>query len=166
MFQSISWQGYWLTIALLSVAYYLFIYLLYYRSDFKIWLHRKGQPFPGRDGDLPFRTQEMERAPAAPQSTLFDAAPSPDFADPEPDSEEGVVYRCMDELQAFFEEARKSHWSKEQLTGSLRRILLKYPSLKTSPYRESLGKVLVNQCEHYCSIHLSAEEAVRVWPEG
>jgi hypothetical protein len=38
MINNISWQGYWMSIALLTGSYYLVILLLYYRNDFKYWL--------------------------------------------------------------------------------------------------------------------------------
>ncbi|HWJ29135.1 MAG TPA: hypothetical protein VNS32_21515, partial [Flavisolibacter sp.] len=41
MLHTISWQGYWTTLALITVGYYLAIYLLYFRKDFGIISYRK-----------------------------------------------------------------------------------------------------------------------------
>lgn len=161
MFNAISWQSYWLTLALLSAGYYGVIYLLYYRSDFKIWVHRRssldGAPFPG------VATTQEGQPGSGNQPSLFEEDGSSDFQFPEGGSAEAVVYNCMDELTAFFVQAKRKKWAKAELVQALRGILLKYPSLKNSSYRESLSNVIVTQCEHHCSIHLSAEDKVRVW---
>ena len=161
MFNAISWQSYWLTLALLSAGYYLAVYLLYYRSDFKIWMHRRYSPDGAPFTESVTTGERLGDNPAQP--SLFEEGGSSDFQLPEGGSAEAVVYNCMDELTAFFVEAKRRKWAKEELVQALRGILLKYPSLKNSSYRESLSNVMVTQCEHHCSIHLSAEDKVRVW---
>lgn len=161
MFQSISWQSYWITLALLSAGYYGVIYLLYYRSDFKIWVHRRSSlntaPFPEPG------TIQGEQPHSTAQPSLFDDEDSLDFQSPQAGTAEGVVYSCLDELTAFFVAAKSRKWAKEELVQALQGILLKYPSLKDSSYKESLSNVIATQCEQYCSIHLRVEDTRRVW---
>lgn len=138
MFNTISWQSYWTMLAISLAIYYLFLFLVYYRKDFMTSLSSRGMK----------------------QSFAI----NPDeFQSPLPDTDEGIVYSCMDELNAFFEEAKKRKWSKNEMIYSIQRILEKYPSIKTSGYKQSVSNVLLNQCEHICSIHLNAEELNRVW---
>src|SRR5687768_4566017 len=155
MFNNISWQGYWLTIALISAGYYLSIYLLYFRSDFKILIGRKttSDSFPIAGNSLLEKEAEQSEA-------LNDSA---EFEVPGKNSEEAIVYACIDELDAFFNESKKGKCNKEEMIFSLQSILKKYPSLKHSAYKASLTNVMVGQCEHICSIHLDADDLVRVW---
>jgi len=159
MFNNISWQGYWLTIALLSTGYYLTVYLLYFRNDFKVFFNRKlsvnnHSHFVSPGSDLKQETSNS-------QPSLFDDAI--EFQSPDPHSEEAIVYACIDEIDAFLKEAKKSKCIKEELIFSLQLILKKYPSLKNSQFKASVTNVIVGQCEHNCSIHLNADDVVRVW---
>ena len=140
MINNISWQGYWITLALISAGYYLFIYLLYYRSDFKVWIHRK-----------PYNSQGIASA------SVSVARPSIE------QNAEGLIDSCIDEINAFFEEARRNKTMKKELIYSLQLLLKKYPSLKNSEYQESLSNVIAAQCEHICSVHLNADEVRHVW---
>lgn len=151
MFNTISWDSYWTAISLTTAVYYLFVYLVYFRKGFA--------------QRLSFRSQSIHPAPLKRDEgalTLFEQN-SPEFVQPEKDTEEHVVYACMDELNAFFENQKKSKSVKAEVMFALHTILQKYPSLKTSEYKDSLTNVLATQCEAICSIHLSADELKGVW---
>ncbi|MBB1287052.1 hypothetical protein HRH25_21900 [Flavisolibacter sp. BT320] len=164
MFNNISWQGYWVCLALLTAGYYLVIYLLYFRKDFSIeW--RKRSPEQTKS---PFFSHSSVQSgvdghkETFQQSSLF-GNPVEEFQLPEADSLELVVYSCMDEINAYLAEAKKARCAKEEIIYAFQSILKKYPGLSTSEYKESLTNVLVSQCEHDCSIRLSADDVVRVW---
>lgn len=158
MFNGISWYSYWVTIALLSAGYYLTIYLLYFRSDFVFGHRRKEDVGISASSEL----LQKEEPASVTQPSLFDDL-APEFQRPPTDSEEEIVYACMDELTAFFEAVKRTQWHKDALHFTLRKILNKYPSLERSSYKESFQKVLTTQCAHHCSIHLDKEDLVRLW---
>jgi hypothetical protein len=143
MLNNISWQGYWLTIALFAAGYYLSIYLLYFRNDFKIVFPSKlrlpGQTIRQGDGT----TKSFETATLDQAEHLSDA--------------------CLDEIQAYFLQAKRSKCVKEDVLYAIQRILSKYPSLKTTSYQDSITTIIRSESEHICSIHLSAEEVLQVW---
>ncbi|NTS41944.1 hypothetical protein HRG84_13590 [Flavisolibacter sp. BT320] len=161
MFNNISWQGYWITIALLSAGYYLIIYLLYFRKDFSIEWKKGTAP----KIESPFRSLNSDSGAIQPitieQPTLFDS--SGEFQPPAKNTIESTVYVCMDEVNAYLEEARRSKCVKEEMLFALNTILRKYPTVADSEYKESVTNVIVNQCEYNCSVHLSAEDVVRMW---
>ena len=140
MINNISWQGYWITLALILAGYYLIIYLLYYRHDLKAWIHPK--PY-NSDGIV-----------LAPESIL---------QPPVERDAERLIDSCMDELNAFFEESRRKKIVKEELIYSLQLLLKKYPSLKDSEYKESLSNLIATQCEHICLVRLTMDEVYHVW---
>ncbi len=132
MFNSISWHGYWTVLAILTLAYYLLIYLFYFRTDFAIRFGSASKE------DLHFETDEPDK---------------------------NILYGCMDELNAFFQQSAKSLPVKQELLFNLQQIMSKYSALRDSSYKKSLTHVIRNGCEQYGSIHLSAEEVRFVWSE-
>jgi hypothetical protein len=163
MINNVSWQGYWISIALITTGYYLFIYLFYFRSDFKIFLNRKSQS--GNNVQFTSVSNFQNKVKGLPedfqQPSFFNL--SGDFQSPPKDSEEYVVYACMDEMTAFFEAVNKTTCEKEKIIISLKLLLQKYPAIKVSQYKDSLTNVIVTQCEKICSIHLNAEDVVGLW---
>ena len=137
---NISWQGYWIWLAVISAGYYLVIYLLYYRHDHKVWIHPK--PY-NSDGIVPASESIIQPHVEKDAERLIDS--------------------CMDELNAFFEESRRKKVMKEELIYSLQLLLKKYPSLKDSEYKESLTNLIATQCEDTCLVRLNADEVYHVW---
>ena len=137
---NISWQGYWIWLAVISTGYYLVIYLLYYRHDLKAWIHPK--PY-NSDGIVPASESIIQPHVEKDAERLIDS--------------------CMDELNAFFEESRRKKVMKEELIYSLQLLLKKYPSLKDSEYKESLSNLIATQCEDTCFVRLNADEVYHVW---
>ena len=153
MFNNISWQSYWTAIAITTTGYYLFIYLIYFRSSVGIIIQKKGKEDLDR---LSFIKKENQ------QPSLLDHEESdyPSFTEDEP---EHVLYACMDELNALLDNQKKSKAVKGELMFALRTILEKYPTLRNSDYKTSITNVIATQCESICSIHLSADELNSVW---
>ena len=137
---NISWQGYWIWLAVISAGYYLVIYLLYYRHDLKVWIHPK--PY-NSDGIVPASESIIQPHVEKDAERLIDS--------------------CIDELNAFFEESRRKKIMKEELIYSLQLLLKKYPSLKDSEYKESLTNLIATQCEDTCLVRLNADEVYHVW---
>jgi len=161
MFNNISWQSYWIAIALFSAGYYLVIYVLYFRHDFVIRRSKASTSAAESSFLSQTTTGQDSQSGAAQQSFLFNHPE--DFQRPEMNTMEHTVYTCMDEINAFLEEARRGKCVKEDVIVDLHRILRKYPTISTSEYKESLTNVIVGQCEYRCSVHLSADDVVRVW---
>jgi hypothetical protein len=161
MINNISWQGYWITIALLTAGYYLVIYLLYFRKDFSIeWSKSLGS---GRKSPFSSVTAENSapQTVTPEQSALFNS--SEELQELAKNPIESAVYACMDEVAAYLEETKGSKSVKEELLYGLHSILRKYPAIAGSEYKESVTNVLVTQCEYHCSVHLSADDVVHVW---
>ena len=150
MLHPISWHSYWTALILSYAGYYVIVYLVYFR--------RAAVPIPpsGKKTNAVANKSGM-------QLPLIAENKDPDFAEPPANSEEHAVYACMDELNAFFDNQKKSKAVKSEVMYALYSILKKYPSLFHSQYKESLTNVVATQCEAICSIHLSAEELKGVW---
>ena len=145
MFNNISWQGYWTVLALLAAGYYLVIYLLYFRNDFKVSF-----------GQLP-------AGAGAPDEPLFQKTEEDFNDDPEQEHVDRLTESCLDEISAYFEQSKRNKCVKEELIYSLQVLLRKYASVKNSSYRNAVNNVIANHAEHNCSIHLSGEEVDHLW---
>lgn len=161
MISNISWEGYWIFIALLSISYYLFVYLFYFKKDFlvnptKVASTNEGGPFA------------FNSAPSETGQILVSKEPTPfdhpdDFQRPVKGTIEDVVYTCIDEVSAYLAEAKRAKCEKGEILNALRSILRKYPAISSSEYKESLVKVIVGQCEYHCSVHLNGSDVVCLW---
>ncbi len=163
MLNNISWQGYWATLAISTAFYYIWLYLKYFRNQFKIPYLHPSSPVPQAPHSVKsFLEESIVSDVPVTGPNLFGEEDSP-FETPDKDSEEEIVYAFMNELNAYLENAKKQKCVKEEIIFSIQSILKKYPTLKTSQYKESISNVLVSECEHLCSIHLSGEDVVQVW---
>jgi hypothetical protein len=82
------------------------------------------------------------------------------------EEEKDMIYGCMEELNAFFEQSLKEQPVKEEMLYKLKRILRKYPQLKNPSYTKSLNYAIRNGFEKTIAIHLSEEDLLRVWLEN
>jgi hypothetical protein len=151
MLNNITWQGYWTSLALLSAAYYIVIYLFYFRKGFKLQFPRRSQV-----------TQPDELSTAAINRQSLSPEDDEEFKTPT-SGDEQMVYACMDELNAYFVESKRTRCVKPELVFALRLILSKYPSLRDSAFKESITGVIVSEAKQHCSVQLKEEEVNQVW---
>lgn len=145
MFNNISWHEYITFLAVSTALYYMVVYFLYFKNAIRTSALKKGEFFNSK-------LKVKEQAPG-----LFD------HNDYEAQNLQNLVYACMDELNAYFENQKASKPIKSEMMFALYSVLQKYPSLRNSDYKESITNVIATQCENICSIHLSAEELKGVW---
>ena len=155
MFNTISWQSYWTFVAVTAAGYYLIVYLVYFRKTVVSIFQKSGDTQPGEEAFILHKEEQH-------QPTLFDQdnkAPT----DTATGENEHILHACLDELNAFFENQKKTKVIKRELMFGLYTIFEKYPSIRNSDYKESITNLIATQCENICSIHLSAEELKGVW---
>lgn len=149
MFSNISWQEYWTSIIVITLAYYLVIYLLYFKKSLQL-------SSPKQEFNLDTSIKGESKP------TLFEVENSGTGLTMN-ENQVHVIEACMDELNAFFDNQKKTKAVKSELMFGLYTILQKYPSLRSSDYKESLTNVIATQSENICSIHLSADDLKGVW---
>jgi hypothetical protein len=152
MLHSISWQSYWTCMVVLALLYYVLVYWLYFRNS-TAPLHRM------------MRASTAQASPLHSTGTSNRAArdDNDSFSVPDEATEERAVYNCMDELNAFFAQAKKARWANAELVFALTKILKNYSFLTKSPYQASLTSVIRREAEHHCSVHLSDDEVAELW---
>lgn len=134
MINNISWGDYWFTLLILTLIYYVYVLLVYYRSN----LVRRIQPaFFSRRPEVSSSSDDDELLP--------------------------VVQSLTDEMIAYLEQASKADAVKPEIIFALQRIAKKYKEVKESPYQSSVNRLLQFECENKCAVHLSEEEIKQVW---
>jgi len=152
MLHSISWQEYWITVAIISIFYYLVVYLTCFRGILKSNSGVQKAKFSFANTEL-----KVEQSVSTMSSNEMQQSSKIDKSD------ELAAEACLDEINAFFENKKGSRPVKTEMVFSLYTLLQKYPSLRNSDYTETLNRVITTQAEAICSIHLSAEELKGVW---
>jgi|GEM_PF-1480257 len=157
MINNISWQGYWITIALLTGTYYLGIFLLYYRNDLKNLFSIRQVKRVSSAAAIETNEKGLHKPP------IFSEEFSPGNVEGDRQEVIPIVQSLKDEVEAFFDDERQKEISKKDLLVSLRRMCNKYPTVLKSSYQHSVNQFIIFLAEQNCSIHLSAEEISDVW---
>ena len=145
MLQNISWQAYWVTLAITLLIYYSVVLVLFYRSSILERIYRKD-------------TQNPDAQPSFFQKGVTASNTS---KEPEADS---VVPSLVSELHAFFQAAGPRAYTKEALLQSIKMIIRKYRGeIDQSQHQRSINQLLLVLSEQHCAIHLSAAEVSSVW---
>ena len=149
MLNTISWQGYWTCIALATISYYLFLRFVYFREN----LFNGFRPSGKKTESVTSQRADIHR-----NSISENAVPIIPL-----DQIERACNACMDELEAFFEEQKRTKAVKGELLFSLHILVQKYPLLRESEYHIAISNAIKVQCENLCSISLNDEEVKGVW---
>jgi hypothetical protein len=153
MLNSISWQQYWIAVAISCISYYVVVYISCFRGSLKI-----NSTFQ-REKKVGLANSEIK----VDQSLSNMSNNEMDHSSKIRNTEEIAAEACLDEINAFFETQRGAKPVKREMMFSLYTLLQKYPSVRNSEYKEPLNRVIATQSEVICSIHLSAEELKGVW---
>lgn len=148
MFSKISWQTYGTAVLILTVLYYLVVFLICRKSlsirdrSEKRLQHPKVAPtlFP-REIKQPSGQEIIQQLPPV--------LP--------------MVHDLVDELSALIRQAAFEQTGKDTLSHSVTAVLKKYPSLYESSYQTSVSNLIAHECETHCNIHFSAEEIRQLW---
>ena len=153
MLNNISWQGYWTTLAVLTVLYYGFVFIFIYRRALL-------QRLNNRLYNSPVTSDHTANA-LSPQFRDSNANGS-QFEEDEP-AYLPSVRSLVDEVQALFESTEKNSYSKATLLRSLQGITQKYEGVKGTAYQHSVSSLIIFLAEQHCAFHLSGGDMDRVW---
>jgi hypothetical protein len=142
MCSPISWQQFIVTIVVITLLYYGYVGISYYRKD---WWHRLRGAKPS-NGQSP-----SVAAPAAEAS----ASPGPNPLLP-------MVHDLVDEIRALLQ-AEGDEADKDDLSDKLGRLLQKYPTLKGTPFQPSINQLMAIDSKSACAVELSEEEIEGLW---
>jgi hypothetical protein len=176
MFNSISWQEFLTTIAIVAGAYYFVSVLLLYSKE--IIQKLKGQ---NREGEKAAPAKE-----AASSSLMGSARKDPpkkhehsidaedlaidDSTSTDMGSEEslliGSVSDLIHEIKVLAKVIRESSGAKEDGAPMFQSLLSNYPQLSATKYRASLNLLIHEQCRNECGFEIELIEIDAGWPSA
>ena len=157
MFNHISWASYAQSVVFSLFIYYFFVLYRYYRQDFLVRITGKQRHISNSMNFNSTRQQPPFQKEFNFNETVFI---------PRENKNGGyspLVQALTDELQAFISEAGSNSFERQQIIHSLQLLISKYPSVKSSPFKEYIKQQIAQQCASTCSVHLSEEELDRLW---
>lgn len=144
MENNISWSSYWSALTSLTLIYYAYVLLVFYRHDLRNLLVGKIKKMPtGVSQPSPpilKRNNPVERD----DDELFLSAQS-----------------LADETLAYLDQS--GHGLKEEIFFGLKQIFKKHRIILNSSYQPAMESLLLSECEAKCAIHLTEEEVKQVW---
>lgn len=157
MFNQISWATYAQTVVFSLFIYYCLVLYRYYRHELLMKIKVKQG----------YATNNVAFTAASQQQTFKRENKFNETAfipkESKSDSYSPLVQALTDELQAFISEAGNNSFHRQQILPSLQLLIGKYPSIKSSPFKESIKQQIAQQCASTCSVHLSEEELDGLW---
>ncbi len=158
MINNISWASYCYAMGVLLVIYYSVVLILFYRDDIRNIVFRSNtSPLPGpSSGELDLQQRmfdsHQDDGRLSPLGKLVrDEAYSP------------INPIFLDELNAFFQQAPATKFSKNELISSLRSLFGKHHVEIDASQKSFINKLVENQCIRECSIHLHEEDIELLW---
>lgn len=79
------------------------------------------------------------------------------------ETDQPILQSFADEVRAFIYEAGIEKLDFKGMMPSLRFLVGKYPGTKNLSMKESVQKLIIQECKTYCSIHLNEGELSEIW---
>jgi hypothetical protein len=143
MFNDISWQNFIVFIASVSIAWYVTIGIVYYRTDLKtLFQFVSERLLPGK---LPVKNETIETEEL---TDPFDAA-----------------QKARNEISQILERAAHHSFPKEEIIVAFKLCLKQYEQLKTTVFRSVINNFISIESKNKCSTIFDEADLNQVWME-
>lgn len=149
MFTNVSWGTFFSGVALMCLAWYIYVGLRYYRQEIQLFFNH--------------RQKNNSKAATNPPGDNFFIAPIIPVLDNK--SLEDDFFKDVDHLigriKKIFLEAREKNAHKNELHQYLRLLLKEYPQVKDSPFRSQINEIITT--EDIGGDYFTDPEAEQLW---
>jgi len=154
MFNQISWQNYFIVVAITITIYYLYVGIRYYSKELT-------GIFSGTTRlKLKSKGVEVERPPyAEEQPEAFNDDEDDEMLDDEFIQSEQLVGRLKNVISA----APKESLQPDEVENRIRTVLNDFPAIKDSVLRSSVNELIVSECEKYGAADFAEDEVDLMW---
>ena len=182
MFDTISWQEFITTVALLAGSYYCVSAIILYRRELSAWL-KSGEhqdlvptahPGTGRredkdpSGDLMGKAQPDQWLNANENVELSEAGElrfGPSTREQETSENAmilGTVSDLLQEIRSLVEAVAGSNGGREEFVSMFRSLLERYPQLNGTSYKDTINVFICDTCKEHSPFELELKE-IRSW---
>lgn len=150
MFTNISWQDYFIAVAITLTVYYLLIGIRFYSQEIRLLFSRR------------WRVKFSQVEPEEYQDSPWHQDPTVEIAvEDEMEVMETMISRLKDEIENASRKEKVPHELKHRLSL----VLNEYPKIRNSAMRSSVNELIVSECEKYTSFDFTEEEVDRLWEQ-
>lgn len=160
MLSGITWTDYFIGMGILITAYYAYVMIRYYPEELKSIL-RSGQKQRSEQmtvSDMFIQTAEGYSDDSEYATNEYDI-----MENAEEDNEFMQVEELVTSITNTVEKASKNGMVKGEFKQMLRMVLREKPTVKDSPFRQSINDLIVSECSKYGTYTLSAKEVDVLW---
>jgi hypothetical protein len=153
MLHNISWGSYWYALTISLLLYYAFILRRYFRQDvFQYLAHKKLLLFPTHGAADSNKQQPVNL------NVQLSEDSAPAKTPQKWDNYQAAFEDLLDELDAYFEQAKERNIERAELLSSYAQIIRKYPSFHNAPTGDFICCAIVHKSKVMLGIELSMEE--------
>lgn len=164
MLKAITWGQFSEFMLAMTVIYYLYVGLRYYRAELLGWMMGKGRGasgLPAVDTNANSKEWKGEAAPKAPadQAELFETT-GPGEGGNEQFQQMQQAIRMIRQVMA---QGIEHKLDRENLLDHIREVLGDYRKLRKTEYAETINNFLVRVCGAELSLELGEQELAALW---
>jgi len=148
MLSNISWNQYLVTVATLTLLWYVYVYLRFYAGNLKL-------------KDSPTTGQAFQAAPVTNQDSV--QLENELETDEESADEFMQVENLIEEIKALLATDSQTTVINTELPADLKKILAKYSDLKYTPYRSAINELILAECERYGTDTIEESDVDGLW---
>ncbi|MEP7145192.1 MAG: hypothetical protein ABI707_20065 [Ferruginibacter sp.] len=149
MLNNISWASYLYAITIIVPIYYGFVLIVYYRNDLQSQFLKFKSSFNSSSVSRKFSLEQNGVEIIEHISKKED--------------ENTSLPELLLNIQSLIKTGAARNFPREELLLSLQLQLQQQSALKDSIHKERINDFIIEACENYCSIHLSADEVSALW---
>jgi hypothetical protein len=175
MFNSISWEQFLTTAAIIIGGYYLITAIAFYHREIFQWINNKNKsttPAPERElsTNLMGKVQPEPARPIRKQTVEADQIQfgpgKPDEESEQPTTDNklvtGSVADLLQEIKTLGEMFTENNTAEEEGISLYKSLLEHYPNVRDSPFREAVTIVVHTTCKDTCRFDIELNE-VKTW---
>jgi hypothetical protein len=157
MLKNISWSSYLLISAAITVIYYFFMVMIFYRNEItKIF-------FSGSSHSVytPSKTQRNNLIINADKDSELEYKSEQN--EKEDEIQSSKVHQLINELNKIFKKSSEKKYLKEELILAIQLTLKNYLTLKETPFLGAINSLIELESQSQCSIYLNEDEMELLW---
>ncbi len=177
MFNSISWEQFLTTAALIIGGYYFITALVFYHREIFAWINTKGKPNiqpPEREQPATNLMGKVQAEPVRPIRKQTVEADQLQFGTTTRDDESeqpivetklvnGSVADLLEEIKTLGDMIAENNSPAEEGIPLFKSLLEHYPNVCESPFREAVTIVIHTTCKDTCHYDLTLSEVKSWW---
>jgi len=163
MLKAITWEQFSIFILVATGAYYMYVFLRYYRAEYFGWITRKKREDrsfyrTGKNSANNKLNGEKDPQASANQTELFERG-MPQSSDERFD----LMQRAITVIRQVITQGIENRLDRENLLDHIREVLGDYRRLRNTEYAETINNFLIRVCSSELSLEIGEGDLMELW---